>query len=57
MEKENENMFLGDKEIRKVEHNGEWFFVVVDIIAAITDSPNPRYYWNFLKLLMWKYRD
>ena len=49
MEKENKNLFLGDKEIRKVEHNGEWFFVVVDIIAAITDSPNPRYYWNFLK--------
>jgi len=32
------------KEIRRVLHNGEWFFALVDIVAALTDSPNPTDY-------------
>jgi DNA-damage-inducible protein D len=35
--------------IRKIEHNGEWYFSVVDIIAVLTDSPIPRNYWNIVK--------
>jgi hypothetical protein len=27
----------------------EWFFSVVDVIAALTESPRPRKYWNDLK--------
>jgi hypothetical protein len=27
----------------------QWYFSVVDIIAAVTDSDNPRNYWNMLK--------
>lgn len=38
-----------DKNIRRIWHNGEWYFSVVDIIAALTDSANPRNYWNMLK--------
>ncbi len=30
-------------------HDGEWFFSVVDIIEAITDSIRPRQYWTDLK--------
>ncbi len=26
-----------------------WFFSIVDIIAVLTDSPNPRTYWSVLK--------
>jgi hypothetical protein len=26
-----------------------WFFAVVDVVAALTDSPRPRKYWNALK--------
>ncbi len=26
-----------------------WFFSVVDVVAALTDSPNPRKYWSVLK--------
>jgi prophage antirepressor-like protein len=37
------------KNIRSVEHNGEMHFSVVDIIEALTDSPNPSNYWNMLK--------
>ena len=27
----------------------EWFFSVVDVVAILTDSPNPRKYWSVLK--------
>jgi DNA-damage-inducible protein D len=38
-----------NKAIRSVEHNGEMYFSVVDIIEILTDSPNPSNYWNMLK--------
>jgi len=37
------------KKIRKIWHNEEWFFSIVDVIEALTDSSNPRNYWNMLK--------
>ena len=40
---------FGAKQIRRTFINGEWFFSVVDIIAALTDSDNPRNYWNMMK--------
>jgi prophage antirepressor-like protein len=32
------------KEIRKTIHKNEWWFVVVDVIAALTDSVQPDGY-------------
>lgn len=32
------------KEIRKTLHAGEWWFVIVDVVAALTDSANPAGY-------------
>ena len=37
------------KEIRKVWHEEQWYFSIVDIIEVLTDSPIPRNYWNILK--------
>ena len=40
-----------DKKIRSV-WNGEeeqWYFSVVDVVEALTDSPNPRQYWRKMK--------
>jgi DNA-damage-inducible protein D len=37
------------KEIRKIEHNGEWYFSVIDVIGFLTDSPKPSTYWGMLK--------
>ncbi len=31
-------------EIRKTFHHGEWWFVIVDVVAALTDSSNPSQY-------------
>jgi DNA-damage-inducible protein D len=39
-----------NKEIRKKIYKNEWWFSVVDIIAALTDSEKPRDYWYRMKL-------
>ena len=36
-------------EIRRVWHNDEWWFAVVDVVAALTDSAKPRDYWYRMK--------
>lgn len=38
------------KQIRKTIYNNEWWFSVVDIISALTDSSNPRDYWYKMKI-------
>ena len=37
------------KGIRKVWHEEQWFFSVIDIIAFLTDSPKPSNYWDTMK--------
>src|SRR5258705_12893193 len=34
------------KEVRRVIHNNEWWFVITDVVAALTDSVNPTDYFN-----------
>ncbi len=40
-----------DKRIRTAwdEEKEEWYFSIVDVIAVLTDSPNPQTYWRVLK--------
>ena len=38
------------KEIRKTVYKNEWYFSVVDVISALTESVNPRDYWFRMKL-------
>lgn len=38
------------KEIRKTIHNNEWWFSVIDVVAVLTDSANPRDYWFKMKI-------
>ncbi|HLD89079.1 MAG TPA: BRO family protein [Candidatus Nanoarchaeia archaeon] len=38
-----------DKKIRRIWHDNEWYFSVVDVVEALTDSPSPRQYWGVLK--------
>ncbi len=37
-------------EIRKTLHNNEWWFSVVDVIEALTDSTDSRDYWYRMKV-------
>ena len=40
-----------DKRIRTAwdEVKEEWYFSIVDVVAVLTDSPNPQTYWRVLK--------
>lgn len=38
-----------DRKVRKTIHKNEWWFSVIDIIEALTDTERPRKYWNDLK--------
>jgi DNA-damage-inducible protein D len=47
---ENQNLIpFENKAIRKVWHNEEWYFSIVDIIEILTDSTKPKTYWSMLK--------
>ncbi|MBF5059402.1 hypothetical protein NEPTK9_000914 [Candidatus Neptunochlamydia vexilliferae] len=37
------------KKIRRIFHNGEWYFSVIDVISILTGSSNPNWYWPELK--------
>ncbi len=41
-------LFKG-KEIRKTIHGNEWWFSIIDVIEALTDSGRSRKYWSDLK--------
>jgi DNA-damage-inducible protein D len=45
----NELIPFEGKEIRKLWHNEEWFFSVVDVIGILTDSEKPSQYWHNMK--------
>jgi len=40
---------FGARQIRRVWQDDQWYFSVVDIVAALTDSPDPRDYWYRMK--------
>lgn len=37
------------KNIRRTEHNGEWYFSIIDVVDVLTESKNARRYWSDLK--------
>ena len=49
MEEKNKLVVFQDKKIRRIWHNKEWYFSVVDVVAVLTDSPTPRQYWGKTK--------
>jgi len=49
MEKDNKIIVFQEKGIRRVWHNEEWWFAIVDVIEALTGSDRPRKYWSDLK--------
>ncbi len=47
--KQNKIVVFESKRIRRVWRNDEWYFSVVDVVSALTDSNKPRVYWNAMK--------
>jgi len=46
---ENALVVFQDNKIRRIWHNNEWFFSVIDIVSALEVSDRPRKYWSDLK--------
>ena len=51
MEQNDKIQLFEDKRIRTAwdEEREEWYFSIVDVVAVLTDSPNPQTYWRVLK--------
>ena len=46
---DNKLVVFQDKKIRRILVDDEWYFSVVDVVAALTDSLDPGAYWRKLK--------
>jgi DNA-damage-inducible protein D len=49
MEGNNKIIVFQEKNIRRVWHNEEWHFSIVDVVQILTESKNPSRYWADLK--------
>lgn len=51
MKQENSIILFNQKEVRRYwdEDNEQWFFSIIDIVAILSDTSNPRRYWSDLK--------
>jgi hypothetical protein len=51
MKTKKEIKIFEEKKVRSIwdlKHE-KWFFSIVDVIAILSESPNPRKYWSVLK--------
>lgn len=46
---QNKIIVFENQKIRRVWHNEEWYYAIVDIVAVLTESANPAVYWRVLK--------
>jgi DNA-damage-inducible protein D len=49
MEEQNKLAFFNGITIRKLWHNEEWYFSIIDIVEILTETSNPSRYWQDLK--------
>ena len=49
MEQTDKIILFQDRQIRRLWHNQQWYFNIVDVMAVLTDSEKPRNYWSVLK--------
>ena len=52
MDSNNSLAVFQGKKIRRIWHNEEWWFSVVDIVEALTESGRARKYWSDLKKML-----
>lgn len=45
----NSIILFENNKIRKVEHNGEWYYSIIDIVSILTESERADKYWYDLK--------
>ena len=50
MNQKNKIIVFQNKNIRRIWHNDEWYFSVIDVVEALTDSVDPNDYWFRMKV-------
>lgn len=50
MEEHNALVVFQDKKIRRIWHNDKWWFSIIDVIGALTQTDRARKYWSDLKV-------
>ena len=48
-EKSTKPAVFNGKRIRKILHDGEWWFSIIDVVEVLAGGDRPRKYWNDLK--------
>ena len=48
-EKDNKLALFEGRQMRKVFHEGEWWFSIIDVVEVLVGGDRPRKYWNDLK--------
>jgi hypothetical protein len=49
MESHNALVVFQDRKIRRIWHNEEWYFSIIDVVSVLTESSVPKRYWSDLK--------
>ena len=51
MAKQNEIKIFEESKVRSIWDSKaeQWYIAIVDVIAALTNSPNPQVYWRVMK--------
>ncbi len=50
MSSDNHIIVFKNNKIRRVFHENVWWFSIIDVVSALTDSVNPRDYWYKMKI-------
>ena len=46
MKQTNKTILFKENQVRRVWHNDQWSFSIVDVIEVLTDSPQPSRCWH-----------
>lgn len=49
IEQHNKIILFQNRKIRRIWYENDWFYSVVNVVGALTDSVNPRDYWHKMK--------
>jgi DNA-damage-inducible protein D len=47
--KQDKIIVFENKRIRRIWHEDEWYFSVIDVVGVLTDSVKPNVYWSVMK--------
>ena len=49
MDSNNKIILFEERQVRRIWHNEEWYFVLNDVITVLTDSTNPAHYFRMMR--------